>query len=57
MNEHDKNQIQRIKDGETGPGNAKRGQPRGPKPNTDSKKIIDLTTLPSTADTGKGGER
>lgn len=56
MKENDKNQIQRIKDGETGPGNAKRGQPRGPKPNTDPKNV-NLTTLPPTADTGEGGER
>lgn len=55
MSEHDKNQIERIKDGETGPGNAKRGQPMGQKPVRGPKEIVDLTTLPPTADTGHGG--
>ena len=55
MSEDGKNQIERIKDGETGPGNAKRGQPRGQGPVTGSEELIELTTLPPTADTGHGG--
>lgn len=57
----DKNQIERIKDGETGPGDAKRSQPKGQKPVTAPKSTVRLTTLPSSADTGRGkkdrGER
>jgi hypothetical protein len=55
MNER-KNQIQRIKDGETGPGNAKRGQPLGQPPVTGPKETVDLTTLPSSANTGHGNQ-
>lgn len=61
MAEKKKSQIQKIRDGELGPGNAKKGQPSGPGPVTDSKDIIELSTLPSTARTGHGkndkGER
>lgn len=56
MSEHEKSQIQRIKDGETGLGNAERSQPRGQSPVTSPKKAVDLTTLPPTADTGSGGK-
>lgn len=51
-----KNQIQRIRDGETGPGDAKKGQPRGPGPVNGPKGVVDLTSLPSSADTGHGGQ-
>jgi hypothetical protein len=61
MAEKKKSQIQKIRDGDLGPGNAPKGQPYGPGPVTDSKDIIELTTLPSTARTGHGendrGER
>ena len=52
----EKNQIQKIKDGETGPGDAKKGQPRGPGPVREPKETVDLTSLPPTADTGHGGK-